>query len=122
MDDGGPAEPATAVPLEERDVPDLDLVGITDEHRDADHPAGAADLKELAAIEVDAYVLLRVVRFEKEWEMSLPVEARGDQGNVRHHADQPSNPRVDRRQISGKRASAPVELNRDRTQHRSGLS
>jgi len=73
-------------------------------------------------IEVDAHVLLRLVRFEKERQMSFPVETSGDQGDVRHHAHQSSNPRLDQRQISGTRASASVEPNRDRTQERSRRS
>jgi hypothetical protein len=71
------------------------------EHRDADHPAGVADLEELPAIEVDAYVLLRIVRFEKERQMSLPIVARGDQGNIHHHADQSSNLRDIREREEG---------------------
>ena len=33
--------------------------------------------------------------------MSLPVETRGDQGNVRHHADQSSNLRDIRERAEG---------------------
>ena len=35
-----PPEPAPAVVLGERDVPDLDLIGLANEDRDADHPVG----------------------------------------------------------------------------------
>jgi hypothetical protein len=50
---------------------------------------------------VDAHVLLRVVRFEKERQMSLPVEAGGDQGCVRPSTIQPARgPTADQRKQS----------------------
>lgn len=63
---GHPPEPATAAVLGERDVPDLDLIGLANEDRDADHPVGVVDLDELPAVEVAAHVLLGVVRLEQE--------------------------------------------------------
>ena len=43
-------------------------------------------------MEIAADVLLRLVRLEKERQVSVPVEARGDQGDVSYRADQPSHP------------------------------
>jgi hypothetical protein len=64
--DGHPPEPATAVVLGERDVPDLDLIGFANEDRDADHPVGPVDLEELPAVEVAVHVLLGLVRLEQQ--------------------------------------------------------
>jgi len=90
--DGGSAVAATTLFLIECDVPDLDLVGLLDEHHNADHLAGVEDLEELASTQVAAHVPFRVVSLEKEREVALAVERRRHQRDIRQRTPVPQTP------------------------------